>query len=180
MNQNPMPFGADLPYPAVKAEQPNREYARMMLSNVGGRNSEMTAVSLYFYNHLVTHLEPDVSQAFHHISVVEMRHLEIFGELALQLGEDPRLWAQHGRVKQYWRPSYNQYPVRLPKLLLNAIDGERKAIEKYQRQAQRVDDANIVENLARIIMDERQHITIMRQLYTAYCGELPKPYIETP
>ena len=39
-------FAADAPYPPVCVDGVNRLYGRMMLDNVGGQNSEMTAVSL--------------------------------------------------------------------------------------------------------------------------------------
>ena len=82
------------PYPPVKVDGKNPQYAAAILSNIGSCNSEMTAVSLYFYNSLVTReYYHDVAECFHRISIVEMRHLDIFGELALKLGTDPRLWS---------------------------------------------------------------------------------------
>ena len=47
---------------------------------------------------------PDIAQTFHKVSIVEMHHLEIFGKLACMLGEDPRMWTQHGCKKAYWTP----------------------------------------------------------------------------
>ena len=41
------------PYPKIQNIQPNPQYASMMLSNLGGLHSEMNAVSLYFYNHII-------------------------------------------------------------------------------------------------------------------------------
>ena len=46
------------------------------------------------------------------------------------------------------------YPQQLPALLQNAIQGELAAIGKYRRQAETIQDANIVANLQRIIQDE--------------------------
>lgn len=80
------------PYPPVQAVGKNRRYAEAMLDNVGGSNSEMSAVAVYVYDHLVTAELPEVADAFRGIGAVEMRHLEIFGTLARQMGEDPRLW----------------------------------------------------------------------------------------
>ena len=37
-------------YPPVKVCEKNPRYAMAMLSNIGACNSEMSAVSLYFYN----------------------------------------------------------------------------------------------------------------------------------
>ena len=40
-------------YPPVKVCEKNPRYAMAMLSNIGACNSEMSAVSLYFYNSLI-------------------------------------------------------------------------------------------------------------------------------
>ena len=151
-------YSSDAPYPPIKAESGNPAYARVMLDNIGGSNSEMSAISLY------------VSAVFHKVSIVEMHHLEIFGKLAQQLGEEPRLWTQHGCKKIYWSPSYNQYPGDLRTLMRNVIDGEKAAISKYQHQISYIRDENITENLRRIILDERLHVEIFENVYGAYCS----------
>lgn len=161
-------YQAAAPYPPVQACGQNRDYGFAMLDNIGGSNSEMSAVSLYFYNQLRTMYCKEIADCFHHISIVEMHHLEIFGTLAFQLGRDPRLWTRIKNRMAYWTPGYNHYPAELPELLKNATIGEEKAIEKYIFQRDRIDDCNIVENLNRIIMDEQIHLEIFHQLYDQY------------
>lgn len=157
------------PYPPVQVTTPNPAYARAMLSNIGGRNSEMSAVSLYVYNSLVTGSSfEEVSQTFRQLNLVEMRHLEIFGKLALRLGADPRLWSWQNRRRVYWSPSYNQYPRELKALLTNAIAGEKAAIRKYQYQAESIQDSGIVACLQRIILDEERHVEILTGLTEQY------------
>ena len=163
-------YSSDVPYPPIKAESGNPAYARVMLDNIGGSNSEMSAISLYIFNQLITGYNPDISTVFHKVSIVEMHHLEIFGTLAQQLGEEPRLWTQHGCKKIYWSPSYNQYPCELPALMHNAINSEKAAISKYQHQIAYIRDENITEILRRIILDERLHVEIFEKVYGAYCS----------
>lgn len=159
------------PYPVVKVKSTNRFYAREMLSNIGACNSEMSAVSLYFYNSLVTsNLYEEVAACFHQVMLVEMHHLEIFGKLAQMLGADPRLWRCGRGNMMYWTPGCNQYPRRLNDLLRNAIVGEQEAIAKYSRQAECIRDPYIVENLNRIILDEQHHIAIFQGLWESYVG----------
>lgn len=154
-----------LPYPPVEAGGKNPVYANAILSNVGGSNSEMSAVSLYFYNHLITEAEyEEFSDAFEHISIVEMHHLEIFGELALQLGADPRLWAKQNNRCVYWTPGYNRYPRQIHSLIGNSLEAEKAAIRKYSKQAECISDANVVENLRRIILDEQIHVEIFEEM----------------
>lgn len=83
-------FSDSAPYPPVQVCGANPMYARAMLANIGSCNSEMSAVSLYFYNSIITKpIQQDVAECFHKISIVEMHHLEIFGQLAKLLGADP-------------------------------------------------------------------------------------------
>ena len=100
-----MQYQSEKAYPPVAVQGKNAAYAREMLSNMGGINSEMTAVASYFYNHLVTRPDyAEVSDAFHRISMVEMHHMEIFGELAGLLGADARLWEFRQGQTRYWSP----------------------------------------------------------------------------
>ena len=98
-----------------------------------------------------------------------MHHLEIFGKLAYMLGEDPRMWTQHGCKKAYWTPGYNQYPVHFPEMMRNVIAGENAAIKKYQYQASYIKDPNITALLERIILDEQLHVQIFEKMAREYC-----------
>lgn len=158
-------YKVDMPYPPVRVNGPNLIYACEILSNVGGIISEMSDVSRYFYNAVVT--EPKfgyISECFHNISIVEMHHLNIFAQLALLLGEDPRLWSG-GACKCWWTPSYNQYPREMRLLIDDSIKAEQAAICKYSKQAETIKDTNISAILNRIILDEERHIQIFNEMY---------------
>lgn len=156
------------PYPEVRAEGRNPRYAQAMLSNLGGVHSEMSAISLYFYNQLVTEGVAEVAAAFHEVTIVEMRHLEIFGNLAMQLGADPKLWSvQRGR-RAWWSPEYVQYVRKIGPLLQEAMRSERAAIQKYESQLRWIGDENIRANLRRILADERLHLEIFTHLFERY------------
>lgn len=190
---NQVAYQAAMPYPLIKPECKNPQYAAAMLDNMGGQNSEMSAVSLYFYDHLITSAHKEVAETFHHISIVEMHHLEIFGTLALLLGENPRLWSKRGRGNRYffWSPGYLRYPPfpiappnakeepdcrftppgpnpPLRTLLSQAIASEQEALNKYMQQTTWIKDVNICDNLRRIAADEQMHIEILTRLYHKY------------
>ncbi len=168
VNAIPEYYQESASYPAVCVERENVTYAKEMLDNVGGNNSEMSAVGLYFYNSVILNSYKNLSEIFHRISIVEMHHLDIFARMASQLGEDPRLWTQKGSRDIYWSPSYNRYPRDLKALLINALEGEKAAIDKYERQVRMTEDKNIVENLKRIIKDEQVHVEIFQTLLACY------------
>ncbi len=156
------------PYPPIRVSRPSNVYAEMMLSNMGGSNSEMSAVSLYLYNHFVTIDSGSLSETFEKIAVTEMHHLDIFGQTAYLLGGDPRLWSKSLFTLRYWTPSYNKYYESLDALLENALESELAAIEKYRSQMSAISDSFILDNLARIIEDEELHVELFKQLQRAY------------
>ena len=58
-------YSSDAPYPPIKAESGNPAYARVMLDNIGGSNSEMSAISLYVFNQLITGCQSCIPQGQH-------------------------------------------------------------------------------------------------------------------
>lgn len=158
-------FSYDKPYPPICVERQNICYAQEMLSNIGSCNSEISAVSLYLYNStILTEENPEFATIFQKISMVEMRHLNIFSHLAHKLGADPRLWTCSGRRPCYWSPACNRYPTKLPQLLHNSLLGEQDAILKYRRQAEQIHDCCVVDLLNRIILDEQIHVEIFKAM----------------
>lgn len=152
-------------YPPIKVCGQNRMYASVMLTNMASCNSELSAVTLYVYNSMITKQAwKKASDCFHGISIVEMHHLDIFGQLALMLGADPRYCSRYNNRMMYWNAGCNTYTMDLQMLIKNAIAGENKAIEQYYQQTRWIKDPCIVEILKRIIMDEERHIAIFHQL----------------
>lgn len=157
-------YRVDLPYPPVLVNGPNSSYACEMLGNMAEVVSEMSDVSRYFYISVVTEKQHgEISACFRHISIVEMHHLNIFAELALMLGADPRLWSGRTR-KRWWSPSFIGYPCELRALIAESIKAEKAAISKYSRQAHTICDIHIVELLNRIILDEEQHLQTFKDM----------------
>ena len=163
-----VPVAAAQPYPPVRAQGRNPQYARAILSNLGGNNSEMSAVGQYVYAQLVTEGVPEVAEALRQISMEEMHHLKIFGTLAQQLGADPRLWSVWKGRHVWWTPEWLTYQRRLGPLLYGAIQTEQASVRKYRSQCLWIRDSNVVENLQRILQDEESHIEILTCLREKY------------
>ncbi len=161
-------YRAEGAYPPVRAAGRNSRYAGMMLSNLGGSGSEMSAVALYSYDRLMTAELPEVSEVFRQVSLVERDHMDIFGELARQLGADPRLWCRQGGRPTWWTPGYLNYASSLEAMLRVALREERMAVRRYREQMESIHDENIVDNLERIIRDEEEHIKIFESLCETY------------
>ena len=143
-----MEYYINEPYPSIDNLDMNIAYGQILLSNIGGLQCEMNAVSLYFYNHVILEqLWPELSQAMHKISIVEMHHLEIFAKMCCHLGVDPRLWDCQNDFLEYWSPGYNVYPRQINTMLENAI---------------------IQDVLNRIIKDEQLHVQILESFLYEY------------
>lgn len=162
-----MDYHVNKPYPEITDIKPNEDYGLMMLDNIGGMNSEMSAVCKYMYNHAISNQDfQSLKAVFIGIAMVEMQHLDIFMTLALKLKMDPRLWTCNDDQRAYWSPAYLNYPNRLDIVLAEVIDSEHQAIEKYQQQIKIIKDPCIVAILERIIEDEQLHITILKEWET--------------
>lgn len=174
MNLSALIFSDPSPWPTIEVIEQNPLYGAAMLSNIGSCNSEMSAISLYIYNSMITrNFFFDIAECFHRISISEMRHLNAFGELALQAGADPRLWSvrKNGSL-QYWSPACNRYPNRIGAIISNSLNAELEAIKKYQSQTQWIKDRRINAVLNRVIADEMCHVQIFR-LILAELNEEP-------
>ena len=164
-----MEYYINEPYPSIDNLDMNIAYGQILLSNIGGLQCEMNAVSLYFYNHVILEqLWPELSQAMHKISIVEMHHLEIFAKMCCHLGVDPRLWDCQNDFLEYWSPGYNVYPRQLNTLLENAIIQEQNTIQIYQHQASCIHEPIIQDVLNRIIKDEQLHVEIFEKFLSEY------------
>ena len=159
------------PYPEVRAGGRNYRYAHAMLSNLSGEISEMSAMSLYLYDQLVTVGIPELSAVFQELALVELRHMEIFGMLAQQLGADPRLWCMRRGRQSWWSPADLQYTRKLGPLIHGAIRAEEQTIRKYKGQLCWIRDENVTANLTRIIQDEQVHLQVLTQLAQIYTGQ---------
>jgi bacterioferritin len=161
-------YRVNAPYPPVRVDEPNPDYASEMISNMGAVVSEMSDITRYFYIAVVTKQQfSSISTCFHHISIVEMHHLNIFAELALLLGADPRLRCGRPR-KRWWSPSFISYPHEIGALIAESIEAEKAAIHKYTGQTNSICDRNIAAILNRIIRDEKRHLRIFREMYEQF------------
>ena len=52
-NADEILYASNEPYPEIQISQKNLRYARWMLDNMGGSDSEMSTISLYIYNNII-------------------------------------------------------------------------------------------------------------------------------
>jgi len=153
----------DAPYPDTKGVARNLAYAKIIQESFSSPISEFTAASQYVFDHLVSGPQNDeISAAFEGIAIVEMEHLEMLGELILELGALP-FYKGDWRNK-FWQGNFVKYNTNLRTMILCAISDEKKAISQYEKSIKMIKDPKINKLLERIILDEEVHIEIFKEL----------------
>lgn len=164
MNTNQ--YQAPGPYPPVRVQARNLDYARLLREDFAGQVSEFSAIAQYLHHHY-TLTNVELAMLLEGISQVEMRHMEILGELIVALGGDPRYT---GEGSNFWNGSYVAYLTGDICAQLRAdLEGERAAIRQYEAHRRQIADPFIREIIARIIQDEECHITLLQAALDRYC-----------
>ncbi len=149
-------------YPEVKIEEEDKRTAKLLLDAFAdGAAAEFTAIAQYFQHHLTI---PDhaVANLELCIALVEMKHLELIGDVIEQLGGEPRYWATN---KAYWSGGNVLYGDDPGGKVLMDIQAERDAISGYERLLLQIGQPQIQALLRTIVADERVHLELLERAY---------------
>ncbi len=153
---------ADEPWPEGEVQGRNLGYAELLQEDYAGVVSEFTAINQYIYHHIdMEEKYESIADLEVKVSIVEMYHLEMLGEIIKELGGDPQYW--DGRCR-YWRADVVEYFPRDPVAQLEAdIEAEKAAIAAYRAHMAMIRDPYIRSVLARIIRDEELHLRLFSE-----------------
>lgn len=161
-----LPCRLDKPYPEIRVMAENPRYAKLLMdAYADGGKSEFTAIGQYMHHHFTIE-NKEIADMELCISLVEMKHLEMLGELIRALGGNPKyrrankMWWSGGEV------SYGDTPCLKLKL---DIESEYAAIEGYELLLSEIKDKYIQEIILRIIEDEKVHLRIFTGLLDKFC-----------
>lgn len=162
-------FSVDLPYPKVNVKDKNPKYIDLILLNFSSSTSEFSAINQYTYHEIsYIYKNPEISKILKEISIVEMYHLKLLGEILVQLGSQPGYWIDN-KKKNYWSSKLIDYDLSSLKHILEIdINSEKEAIKQYKETICKIQDENINNILKRIILDEEIHIQLFLSLYKKY------------
>lgn len=153
----------DKPYPSIRVEEKNEDYAKLLLKNFAGKVSEDTAIHLYLFQMLILKDDcKELANALEKIAIVEMHHLEMLGETIKLLGIKPVYGTMIGDYFNPWNGNNVNYTIKKEDMLKINIKAEEKAIKNYQQNIALINDKYIKVLLARIIEDEKLHIKIFK------------------
>lgn len=163
MNEHGFECELATPYPPLQIEEKNLYYASLLTNDFAGVVSEMSAITGYVFQSLVT-ANPKISSMVHCISIIEMRHLRYIGELIELLGGKPRLAVQSGCKGSFWNAQYLSYETNPKYFLKENIANEKAAIANYYIRISQIGDKFVQSILNRIILDEENHIRLFNAL----------------
>lgn len=160
------PIMVDLPYPEIRVQRRNRDYADLLSVDYCGFVSELSAITQYINNeNRISAERCSKARTLLGIAVAEMMHLQKLGELIVLLGGNIDFSAktQNGCAK-LWTPEYLSIPERIDKMLAADIEAEKEAIRQYEMHINMINDDCINAVLRRIILDEEYHIFLLKAL----------------
>lgn len=170
-NMHKRPGYADpSPYPEVNVAVPNPYYLQLIMDDYAGAVSEFTAISQYLYHYFVTKgEEKELAELFENISITEMLHMEILSQVILQLGGQPVYMGGPSIMGNWWSGNLVYYGCSLCDRLHADLQSEYEAIETYEENIRVIEDKNIQDILARIILDEKVHVKLFKEAIAKYC-----------
>ena len=161
-----MKYYVDAPYPKIRVEEPNIEYARMLSNVYAGESSEESCILLYIYEHIsLLKQYEEYSEVLKKIAIVEMHHLEMLGELINLLGMKP-VYMSYDNMKKGlvpWNAGYLNYLTDISDVIDLDIKSEENAIRSYRYINTIIKDKYVNEVIERIIMDEELHLKIFKE-----------------
>ena len=170
-----MNFESDVKYPEGRVKGKNKRYAYILLDDYAGKDSEMTAINQYMYDHYYSDkYDEEIADILRGIAIVEMKHMETLGELILDLGGDPKYTGGYSTKGRFWTPKYINYNKELCKMLHADLESEKIAIYNYRKHIKMIDDIYIKKVLYKIIQDEIVHTKILMNLINKHCCKYDK------
>lgn len=147
-----------IPYPNVNYLEKSQGYAKMLYDDFGGDFGELTAITQYIYQHIALAEKEDISKTMLSIAIVEMKHIDLVGELIRKLGYKP---IYVGSTGSFWDASNLRYEIKsIQDMMEYNIKSEEEAIKGYEKAKRMTRNKMLRSLFDRIILDEKTHIKI--------------------
>ncbi|AWI04299.1 ferritin-like domain-containing protein [Clostridium drakei] len=160
---------ANGPYPEPEVEGKNIFYANLLLEDYAGMVSELTAINLYIFQHIVSEGKyGDFAELIGGIAMAEMKHLELLGDTIKLLGVKPVYANSTCPFSKLWTAKYVNFTTVIKAMIAEAIRSEKKAINQYKGHIILIKDEFIKKLINRIIVDEELHLKLLEEMYEKY------------
>lgn len=151
-----------VPYPQIPKLYPNKRYANLIYESFAGKKGELTAVTQYIYEHIDLKDKEDISKILLNIAIEEMHHIDILGEILVNLGEQP--FFKDANQKD-WNANNVQYKIKdIKDAMKNNISSEETTIRTYRQLMRYTNNMHLRRVYERIILDEKTHLEIFKRI----------------
>lgn len=165
-------LSVDQQYPSIDGLEKDRQSVRIISPAYADRGSELTAILQYVYQSVVfSGLQmKQYSRLLAEIGVAEMHHMELLGEMLLQLGAKPVYTSRPPHLFDFYSTGAVNYTV-LPEEMIRAdIRGETEAIRTYREMVCRLQNEKVAAVISRIILDEELHLSTLHGILDEMTG----------
>ncbi len=158
------PIQIDLPYPSLVGIEKDVKSAMIISSAYCTMHGELNAIMQYFYHYLKFKSLGDeqTAEIIMGISVAEMHHLQILGELLDKLGVNPVFTKVPPYMYNYYSTAGVSYSVTPIKMLIDDVSGELLAVKQYEKMANTLKNERISAIIKRIALDEELHVKVLK------------------
>ena len=160
MNIEDLLTKAEGDYPDISNVTGTEKDIVLLSKAFSGCLSETTAVLQYIFQHYITK-DKKVAEIFKRISMCEMHHHSILGEIIVSLGGTPYYTNGHGGD---FSTQCVYEGKDLLEILKQNIKDEQGAIDHYENIKKQLSNNLLVEVVDRIILDELAHIDTFTKL----------------
>ena len=151
-----------VPYPQIPKLYQNKRYANLIYESFAGKEGELTAVNQYIYEHIDFKGKEDISKILLEVAIEEMHHLDILGEILVNLGEKP--FFKDSNQKD-WSANNVQYKIKdIKEAMKINISSEETAIREYRQLMRYTNNMYLRRVYERIILDETTHLEIFKRI----------------
>ena len=152
----------NIPYPAVPKLYPNKRYCNLIYDSLGGEKGELTAITQYSYQFISLKSEEAISSILKEIAIEEMKHLEILGNIIINLGENPIYVSSKGKTWTADNVTHNC--ENLKEIIYLNIKEEEEAILGYRNILRYTNNMYLRRIYERIILEETAHLEIFKTI----------------
>ena len=168
----------DLPYPNFSEVEKDVKAAAVIAPAYASMHGELNASLQYLYHYFnfVNSGDVETAEIIMGISLSEMEHLKILGELLIKLGMDPIYTKTPPLGYNYYTAEnicYSKTPI---KMLLDDVAMEIYSVKQYEKIAVSLTNEKVRAVINRIVLDEEFHIKVLNERITALSGDSVKNF----
>jgi rubrerythrin len=154
------------PFGGLQGIVPDQKTLKILSPAYAGDESELGAILLYSYQHVVLENLGYTAQAdgIAKIAMDEMRHLHLLADLIYKLGALPVYTYLPPYPINYFSARTVPYGKTPRKMLLDSIEGESRAVEGYSKMLARIESEQVCAVIERIRADEMRHLQAFKRM----------------